>query len=494
MKITRGDHKGIEIKQAAVDQNVNIQLDFILSLEKENGDTDIIGDTDIGQGEERPALHSGRRRRQLVIGADDNDARGRRCDRGIAQHIPESHRPCWSRQGWWRVHYRGKCRLGAPYEQVDTWVGFHITQGCPYADVYPHFVRPDLSRVDNKPLGEVDQTGHVFPQPGVVQDDTNEEPRGRSDLAAFEQARSQFRTGNPSHQAPEGAAMAEVPLDGRSWHLIMPEGLYAKLHAHLFPGDGEEHGAVIEAGIATDVRQAYPLFGPLPSSRDRTAWTTCRASAAIACSAPDFVRDRIRECRDERLIYLAVHNHGRGDSVGFSGDDLDSHERGYPALLDIADGMPVGALVFASHAIAGDIWLPDGGRVELADAVIVGRRRGSVVPRTAVGSSIADKTYDRQVRLFGDAGQDILRRTRVAIIGLGGVGSLLAEYLAHLGVGHFVLIDPTGLRARTCPRRWRYPIDARSGSPGRLGHNGFSGSLQDRPAESQDCSTADPPH
>ncbi|MFZ5676733.1 MAG: multiubiquitin domain-containing protein [Pseudomonadota bacterium] len=46
VKITRGDHKGIEIKQAAIEQGVKIQLDFILSLEKANGDTDIIGDND----------------------------------------------------------------------------------------------------------------------------------------------------------------------------------------------------------------------------------------------------------------------------------------------------------------------------------------------------------------------------------------------------------------------------------------------------------------
>ncbi len=46
VKITRGEHKGIEIKQAAIDQGVKIKLDFILSLEKENGDTDIIGDND----------------------------------------------------------------------------------------------------------------------------------------------------------------------------------------------------------------------------------------------------------------------------------------------------------------------------------------------------------------------------------------------------------------------------------------------------------------
>ena len=44
--------------------------------------------------------------------------------------------------------------LSSIYTQPDTWIGFHITFQYPYADVYPHFVRADLSRVDGKPLGD----------------------------------------------------------------------------------------------------------------------------------------------------------------------------------------------------------------------------------------------------------------------------------------------------------------------------------------------------
>ena len=44
--------------------------------------------------------------------------------------------------------------------------------------------------------------------------------------------------------------------------------------------------------------------------------------------------------------------------------------------------------------------------------------------------------------MFGIEGQAALKRAKIAIIGLGGVGSIMAEYLSRLGVGHFVLIDP----------------------------------------------------
>ena len=58
--------------------------------------------------------------------------------------------------------------LGHPFTQSETWIGFHITHSCPYADVYPHFTRADLSRSNGLLLGEGITNNHVFPQPGVV--------------------------------------------------------------------------------------------------------------------------------------------------------------------------------------------------------------------------------------------------------------------------------------------------------------------------------------
>lgn len=58
--------------------------------------------------------------------------------------------------------------LGMPYAQATSWVGFHITHNCPYADTYPHFVRAGLTRADDRPLADGMTGGHTFPQPGVL--------------------------------------------------------------------------------------------------------------------------------------------------------------------------------------------------------------------------------------------------------------------------------------------------------------------------------------
>lgn len=56
------------------------------------------------------------------------------------------------------------------YAQGDTWVGFHITNGYPFADVYPHFVRPDLQYANGKQLARQGlSSGHTFRGRSAVQ-------------------------------------------------------------------------------------------------------------------------------------------------------------------------------------------------------------------------------------------------------------------------------------------------------------------------------------
>ena len=44
-----------------------------------------------------------------------------------------------------KVVVTGLSLNGSPYAQSETWCGFTITHAHPYADIYPHFVRTDLT-------------------------------------------------------------------------------------------------------------------------------------------------------------------------------------------------------------------------------------------------------------------------------------------------------------------------------------------------------------
>lgn len=244
--------------------------------------------------------------------------------------------------------------------------------------------------------------------------------------------------------------MAQRPPLNKPWRALFPGHLYARLHSHLFPGDGDEHGAVILAGVAETDRDVRLLARELHLARDGCDYVPGKRGYRMLRA--EFIHRLVLKARDENLVYLAVHNHPGTDRVAFSGDDLCSHERGYPALLDITRGGPVGALVFAERALAGDIWLSRQHRVTLAGATVVGRRRLSLAAGSLPKFVQADPRYDRQVRLFGDRGQSVLSQAKVAVLGLGGVGSLLGELLGRLGVGHFLLVDPERAEPPNLPR------------------------------------------
>lgn len=153
-----------------------------------------------------------------------------------------------------------------------------------------------------------------------------------------------------------------------------------------------------------------------------------------------FIRQTLKRARAECLVCLLVHGHGSGNSVAFSHTDNASHERGYPALRDISE-QTVGALVLASDAVAGDIWHKDGSRTELDVTVVIGSNLRRFTPSPSCAGTVRPED-DRQARLFGDAGQQILRDARVGVVGAGGAGMLAIEMFSRLGVGELVAIDP----------------------------------------------------
>ena len=234
-----------------------------------------------------------------------------------------------------------------------------------------------------------------------------------------------------------------------NYELVFPEVLWKQLHDHLFPGDADEHGAVIAAGVARVGSRVRLLARHVFLAEDGVQCVAGQRGYRMLTA--EFVREQALFCRDEQLAYLAVHNHGGRDSVAFSRDDLRSHERGYPALRDITRGQVVGGVVVAQNAVAGDLWLHDG-RAPLARTRVIGRNLTDMFSSPTTRPTDVPETYDRQARIFGDRGQAVLRAQTVGIIGLGGVGSLVAEYLSRLGVGSLVLVDPDRLEATNVPR------------------------------------------
>lgn len=217
---------------------------------------------------------------------------------------------------------------------------------------------------------------------------------------------------------------------------------FDNLHRHLFPGDGDEHGAVLLAGISESSRETRFLVRQVLLAKDGVDYVPGRLGYRMLTA--DFVAKASHMAAKERLCYFAVHCHGGRDSVSFSNTDLASHQRGYPALLDITGGGPVGALVFAENAVAGEIWTRSGTR-PLDGMTVVGLNLQQLFPSPPHQVASLDVMFHRQSLIFGEVGQQRLAKAKVGIIGLGGVGSLVNEVLSRVGVGEIVAVDPEKL-------------------------------------------------
>jgi hypothetical protein len=253
-----------------------------------------------------------------------------------------------------------------------------------------------------------------------------------------------------------------------------------RLFSHLFPGDHDEHGAVLLCGeVRTSTRHRLVVREVIPASDGVDYVPGTRGYRHLTGA---FVTQQLRKAKDLGLVYLAVHNHGGRGTVAFSAADFQSHERGYPTLLQVS-GKAVGGLVVARGAVAGDVWLPDGGRIELAETAVIGHelllmRDGQSPSAISQATTFGSEQHARQSLMFGDQGQRLLGRMRVAVVGAGGVGMLIVQALSRLGVGELVVVDPDVISISNLSRL----PEARMSDAGLGPHRGFLGRLFRRPA------------
>ena len=149
----------------------------------------------------------------------------------------------------------------------------------------------------------------------------------------------------------------------------------------------------------------------------------------------------------EDSILIEAHSHplSRG-RVEFSRIDDQGQAEMVAYLSEVMPGRPYGAIVVGHGALQGRAW--QDGKASPIDRTLVSGEAprwwpgdGSPAAEDGGPGQWHSERYDRQVRAFGPAGQDLITGTRVAIVGLGGIGSIVASELAHLGVRDIVLID-----------------------------------------------------
>lgn len=238
---------------------------------------------------------------------------------------------------------------------------------------------------------------------------------------------------------------------------------YERLRSHLCRGDGLEYAAFLTAGTQTYTTDESDVFEFLITDVHPISPEDYQVHSGKRVSLPGMtIRDTAATAADTHLYaddhaVLMAHSHTDDAFEGYSHSD-NSTEPGIFSPLSIDGEGPHGSLLVTPTQEAGRVWADDsqlindeevGAADPIDELVIVGedalrkrRTTNSRLPDRGEEDDVTDQARARQALVTGPDGNRRLRESHVAIVGVGGIGSLIAQDLAHEGVGELTLVDP----------------------------------------------------
>jgi molybdopterin-synthase adenylyltransferase len=224
-----------------------------------------------------------------------------------------------------------------------------------------------------------------------------------------------------------------------------------------------ERGFLAALYAATGAGRRTLILGEIiEPERGEVHWSPSRG-LVMAHSYYSRAIDRLQDIPSAGLVN--VHSHP-GPRVGLappvpSPEDLRSDLTELGAVSRaLPAGRPIAAAIFSagggisareysfkrpSTTQQASRYVRIGPTVRFTDRVrIVGRRlrfQEGDPNRLASPRGFDPVSTDSSILLWGERGQKLLAEVSIGIAGLGGVGGIVAEYLARLGIGHLVLID-----------------------------------------------------
>lgn len=218
--------------------------------------------------------------------------------------------------------------------------------------------------------------------------------------------------------------------------IVFADGELARLRERLLADAPNEATAVLVASrVDGDDPRLLVRETHIPSSCD------VEVGPMHARVAPAFFMPLLKSASRDGSSLVFVHTHPFTNQPQFSSID-DAGEVELRRVTQVrAPERPHAALVLGAAGFDARSWGTESAAFDVLTDVGEYTLRYSRRPEPAA----IDDDLDRTVRAIGAAGQRELRKLTVAIVGLGGLGSHVAQQLAHLAVGTLVLVDDDDL-------------------------------------------------
>lgn len=242
--------------------------------------------------------------------------------------------------------------------------------------------------------------------------------------------------------------------------ITFPAPQWESLIGHLF-------GTSSPKTIGYDEQLAFALAAPsvsadtarltvreiLPAARSDL---THQSPGGIAPSG-EFVATALTRCRQEGWSLIEVHSHpfSQGAGTTFSGIDWSSDREKMPKVADLLpdDSFHV-TMVVGRASLDAHYFERNSASIQDVHLVTVHGVQGGLPGTVRISPTSASRhagtgrpfqpeaRHERQFALFRPETQELLAKSAVAIVGLGGLGSFAALECAHLGFGRLILVDP----------------------------------------------------
>lgn len=238
--------------------------------------------------------------------------------------------------------------------------------------------------------------------------------------------------------------------------IVLSSSLWLQLRDHLLPTDGtgppnEQLAFILAAPNITASRIRLVGHELLVAQRAHLA----HQSASAIGPEGQFVADALTRCRQEGWSLIEVHSHpfDSGPRTTFSGVDWSNDRLKMPRLASmLPEPFYHATIVVGQNSLDAHYYQRTTGAIlPIPQVTIVGGiRDDSPVLRQFPSSSTSrpgprgprELRHSRQLPLLGASTQEAFSKARIAVVGLGGLGSFVALELAYLGVGHLILLDP----------------------------------------------------
>lgn len=212
--------------------------------------------------------------------------------------------------------------------------------------------------------------------------------------------------------------------------LTMSGALHARLHRHLFPGDGLEAAAILVCSKIPGPRTRLLV-------RDLVEVPLADCSRRIdSVSWPgDYLEAAIDQGEAQRLALVLIHSHP-GGRLSFSDIDDASDQRVVPCLQQAYSAMHGTAIMVSDGTVLARLYdesMQDT-FVELVSVI------GDEI-RLFWGSHRGMKEGAPRPMAFGSEMRNELGKLSCVVIGVSGIGSIIAEQAARLGFGEVRLVD-----------------------------------------------------